>query len=935
MNQTSTCETHFLGWDAPLLPAAAQFLGERFHARDTIDLSKLICVLPSARGMVNLERCLHQAALGIGAKLRLPKITTIGQLAETLYEPQLPVALELEQTLAWARVLRTIPPIDLKPLIPVVPEPDPIGPWVDFGGTLRRLQEELAANLLSFDDVALATETEAERRRWILLATIYHAYLSELDSAQLCDPHVARRQAVLDGKCTSDKTIVLIGTSDLSAAMTEMLRSLTSTVLALVSAPIHESGRFDSFGSIKTDSWLEHQLPAEDHHFVTAGDISDQAQAVAESIDQVRNDYSNAEITVGVTDESHVGPVEVELRGVGIPSYRHLGWTLSETAIGRLMTLITAHLRRQTWQSLAALVRHADVCAMIGRKLESENSSWLTALDKLLADYFPVRLDATLPTKALDSCQPAAEIVEIIHAWLAGFSKPEQTISQWSRTLDQCIEQLYEERLPVHGRQRTSKAVEKAREVLDRFARLNSHLDMSISSGAAMEMLTSRLMEVRFGEELQPDDVEIAGWLDLALDTSPVLIVVGLNHPFVPSAVTSDPFLPGSLRTKLRLADNERRFARDVYATHVMLTTRPQIKFIVGQRSADGSPTPPSRLMAAAPPKDSARRVLQLLDTKRPQVNIDHRWNGGPETTDLPIPKADADEGKSVTAMSVTAFQLYLTCPYRFYLRYIKKIQPLSDDGNELAANQFGDLIHNTLDLFGQNLDQRDEGNPTKIESFLIEHLHAYAARQYGDSASISVALQVAQAERRLRVVAQRQAERIAAGWQIKFVEKSAGEQQGSGIEVDGRWLTLNGRFDRIDYHSKTGRWAILDYKTHGHPPHKKHLKKTENGYQWLELQLPLYRMMARYLDIDADPLEVQLGYFNISQKDAETKINIADFGEDLMSQAKEKIHETVRNIWAGRFEPTTDPVIFDDYSMILQTGVAGKLLASIGDQDE
>ena len=882
-----------------------------------------------------MARCLNQLAQNMGRSLRPPRITTVGELAELLYQAPRPLALELEQTLAWTRALQSMAPHDLKPLFPTVPEPEPIGPWVDFSGMLRRLHEELAAHCYSFDDVARTTETANERRRWELLASIHQRYLSELAAAGLCDPHVARQQAVSQGKCSSNQSIVLIGTSDLSNAMTQMLQSLASPVLALVAAPQHQSDRFDPLGCIQTDSWIDHHLPVQDDHFVTAGDISDQTRAVAESIELFRKKFANSEITVGVTDESHVGAVEVELRSVGISSYRHLGWTLAETAVGRLLNLVSVHLRRQTWQSLAALVRHADVCALVSRQLKSDSTTWLTNSDNLLADHYPIRIDDPLPADVHEKYGLAVDIAQWVQSWLSDFTKPEQTISQWSHALDHCLEQLYAERLSAADIQRTAKGVAKAREVLQRFAALNSGLDMSISGGAAMEMLAGRLAEVRLGDELSTDDVEIAGWLDLSLDDSPALVVVGFNHPFVPSAVTSDPFLPGSLRTKLRLADNERRFARDVYAAHLMLTTRPQVRFIVGQTSADGSPTPPSRLLAAAPPVDSARRVLLLLDTERPTFKLDDRWNQGPKTTRLPIPAVDTSKGAQVSQLSVTAFQLYLTCPYRFYLRYIEKIKPLSDDGSELAANQFGDLIHNTLDLFGRDPSERDEADPAKIYQYLMEHLQHYAASRYGTSANTSVALQVAQAERRLKVVAQRQAERIADGWRIQHVEKSAGKEQGSGIEVDGRWMTLNGRFDRIDFHPQSGRWAILDYKTHGDLPQKKHLKKTDSGYQWLELQLPLYRMMAPFLQIPVDPMEVDLGYFNISQKDAETNINIATFGEDLMSQAKELIHQIIRNIWAGKFEPTDKPVVFDDYWMILQTGIADKLLVGVGEDDE
>jgi ATP-dependent helicase/DNAse subunit B len=561
---------------------------------------------------------------------------------------------------------------------------------------------------------------------------------------------------------------------------------------------------------------------------------------------------------------------------------------------------------------------------MVGRKLDAENTTWLTQLDNLLADHFPVRLGDHLPQRVAQKFEIASDVASIIQSWLADFRVPQQTICEWSQAFARCLEQLYEDRLDLPGRERTAMAVEKAKQVLERFADLNAHLDMSIDSAAAMEMLTGRLSDVRFGEVLQDDDVEIAGWLDLALDTSPALIVVGMNHPFVPATVTSDPFLPGALRTKLRMADNDRRYARDAYAAHLMASTRRDTCFIVGQMSADGSPTPPSRLIAAAPPKDSARRVLQLLDSQREPVEVDHRWNNGPQHTDLPIPKLDArTELQEINSISVTAFGDYLTCPYRFYLRHVLRCRPLDDSGRELAANQFGDLIHNALDLYGNDLERRDESNPEKIKSLMIEYLHDYARDRYGDSATTSVALQVAQAERRLDVVAQRQAERIANGWRIRHAEISAGEKQGSGLEVDGQWMTINGRIDRIDHHPETGRWAILDYKTHGTAPEKTHFKKTNAGIEWHELQLPLYRIMAPHLGIDVDPIEIELGYFNISQKDSETKINIADFGEVLMRQAKDEILRCIRDIRAGKFEPTEQPVQYDDYAMILQTGVA------------
>jgi hypothetical protein len=73
--------------------------------------------------------------------------------------------------------------------------------------------------------------------------------------------------------------------------------------------------------------------------------------------------------------------------------------------------LLADHLSQSTWQSLAALLRHADVYDFIERMLlqrEADNSNdqpvsdgrWLVSLDNLLAEHYPTRLGH--PTDAKD-----------------------------------------------------------------------------------------------------------------------------------------------------------------------------------------------------------------------------------------------------------------------------------------------------------------------------------------------------------------------------------------------------------------------------------------------------------------------------------------------------------------------------------------------------
>ena len=972
---STSCETLFLGWDAPLLPKAVRLLRDRFATEDRLHLASLDCVLPSAHGVHRLAELLTRQAGEEGLELELPRIMTLGQLPERLYRPPRPVALEFEQTLAWARVLRGMEPEHLQPLIPIVPPADPIGPWLELAGTLRGLHEELASSRRSFAEVAQLAENNVERSRWSLLRRIQTDYLRELEDVGLCDPFMARRAAIEQDRCRSDRMIVLIGTSDLSDAVVEMLRALESPMIALVAAPANKSDYFDEFGCVNTSAWLNYHLPIEDHQLIPAGDMLDQCAAVAEVIAEYGRDYSADQITVGVTDPSQVGPIEVELRSCGVATHRHLGWTVSQTALGRLFDLTAVHLQRSSWQSLAALGRHADVHAWVSTQLTDRNGDWLTQLDQLLSQHFPVRLDDPLPPEAVKRCPLAQEVGELITRWLACFRGEAKPISVWSPAVERWLATLYGSEWQEGGKAdgapedgppgapapgapapgapapdalspdapapddrvggRTRLALEASGRVLRRFSDLHPGLDLSVEGPVALEMLSARLAQVRVLEQAEPNDVEILGWLDLALDDAPALVVNGLNHPFVPRSVTADPFLPGALRSKLPIEDNDRRYARDLYAMQLMVSTRPATRFIVGRSGADQSPTPPSRLLTAADARDIARRVRLLLGSRREAAPIEHPWDQpavdpGPGRHPLAIPPLEAKPGE-VTGLSVTAFRDYLTCPYRFYLRHVLKLKPLDDSVNELAANQYGDLIHGALELFGKSR-YRDEADPRRIERHLVDYLHQYASQHYSQSSSTAVQIQLAQAERQLGAVALAQARRIADGWRIEQVEASVGPEQNARIVVDGEPFNIRGRFDRIDVCPRGDKkiWSILDYKTHGHPPEKKHLKKTDQGLQWVDLQLPLYRMMVPFLGIDADPADVSLGYFNISGKEGETKINEASFSDALLEQAEELIHDCIRRIRAVDFAPTQERVSFDDYGMILQTGVAGNLLEQV-----
>ena len=671
-----------------MLPRVAAQLRQRFASSGRLDLGDLVCVLPSSRGTERLRSLIDQEAEQGELQLSPPELITVGQLASRLYRPARPIALDFEQTLAWAHVLMNRHADALRPLVTNVPVGESITTWLELAGTIRRLHTELASNGLTFDEVAAASESKIEQQRWGLLSELFADYLRSLDEAGLADPYGSARQAVERSQCRSEQTIVLVGTTDLNESLIAMLRKLNVAsgdrrvpTIAFIAAPASDAFRFDEYGNVDTQSWLEHELTIDDRQLISAGDVADQARAVTETIADYASRYRADEVTVGVTDESLVAPVELQLRGCGVATYRHLGWAVSETSVGRLFQLTASYLQRGSWQSLAALVRHGDVHALITKRLGAsrESDDWLIQLDEMLRSHFPLRVAEPVPAAAITHYPLAVEVASVVESWLKPFAAPPdpgkprsgkprsgKPLARWSVDIAKWLETLFAPAIPTDvAESRTSMAVEATRRLIDRFSNLNPQLDVPVSGSGAIEMIASRLNELRVVKAAESDDVEILGWLDLALDDAPAMVIVGMNHPYVPAAVTSDPFLPGSLRTRLRMADNERRYARDAYALHVILSSRPEARLIVGRTAADASPTPPSRLLAAASLEETAGRVRKLFDARRDVVAVRHRWDDGPACTQLPIPTLPVDDFE-VTTMSVTAFRDYLSVPIGF-----------------------------------------------------------------------------------------------------------------------------------------------------------------------------------------------------------------------------------------------------------------------------
>lgn len=929
----------FLDWDRPALPAAAAYLLDQYAMMGAADLSRVVVVVPGRRAGRRLMELLIEEAETRKVRLTPPPIDTVGRIPERLYKARRKFASDLVNKFAWTAALRKLDDDLLRTVIPDPPQNHDIGRWLSFGELLWKQHRELAAEGLDFQDVITRGEDISEfdeGERWKVLRSVQESCLAMLDDLDLWDLQSARLFAIKHEECRTDQDIVLVGTADLNLATREMLDKVADRVTALVHAPERLKKRFDEFGCIIPDAWVNAKIELNDDQFCVSEGPSEQALEVVRTLVSYDGHHRIDDITIGVADDNLVPEIQRVLSDHELRTRWVVGQQLSESRPYRLLKAVANYLESEQFDTFAALVRHCDLDAWICRQPAefpdstteddaADKSPWLAKLD----DYFNKFLPSKLGTWS--EADKGAGGLEAVHAHLSGLlhsmSEKKRSLAQWVRPITELLMTVYSDVEFDVERSADSYALQackKIHELLLTHEGIPERLMPKVAATQAIRLLLAELTSESVPPPPDDDALEILGWLELPLDDAPALIVTTFNDGFVPGSLNSDAFLPNTMRRHLGLLDNRRRYARDAYALSALRASRRQLKLITGRRDLRGDPLRPSRLLFATDEVAIAERVLKCFgadnhqtaavssvkfDSKNiPAVNSDERRLQLPR----PLPL-----NRPIERLSVTAFRTYLACPYRFYLQHVLRLRHVDDSASELDALQFGNLMHDVLHLFGTG-SQKNSRSANDIRTELRRILKEVADEQLADSRLAAVNVQLRQIEKRLDAFADWQAERAALGWVIRHCEVSFKERNVRLNLKDGGSIQLDGRIDRIDQLGGTSQYAIFDYKSGESvkDPRKAHLKNDE----WLDLQLPLYHYMAQQMGING---EIHLGYISLPKDTDKVQDHTAEFTDGELSDAVEKAGEIASAVIREQFWPPQDvgPIMYSEYAAIVQNG--------------
>lgn len=908
-----------------MLPQVVEFLARGWTGEGPLDLSDLLVVVPTRQAGRRLREALAVYAAQHRQAVLAPRVLGPDQLIEP--PAATAVATPLESLLAWTEVLREIDLDACRSVFPVNPPERNFGWALGLARMLMKLQQDLAEGGLRLADVEERAGDFPETGRWRQLGALEQIHAARLSRDGLVDAQNAKIAAVQNPALpVGVRRIVVAAVPDPLPLAVQVLamHARALPVGVIVHASLEEAAHFDDWGLPQADAWTHRvlTLPEFESRIHLDADPAAQATRLVRQVQAYAGTVGR--LAIGIADADVLPPTESALRAAGLPVFNPEGRVRRQEGFYHLLAALAGLASAPDFAALSALARCPDVLTWLAtaRGRDFSAASWLAGLDELHARHLPADLAAAVNHAAhlRDFPGLAAELVLIER--LRGIL----IRGRFSESVAAVLTELFAAQTQIPAPAwvdaveawmdivRGCAAVEKRRPEMDRADWWQIALGL-------------------YGDSKQPEEkpdgaLELQGWLELAWEDAPHLVVAGLNDGRVPDAVAGDAFLPESLRVKLGLKSNEARFARDAYLLQTLAATRTtegRLDLLYGKFSGEGEPLRPSRLLLRCPDPELPARVKFLFrapELPGPAVAWRRAWR-------LTLPRRGPD-----ARVSVTALKSWLRCPLRFYLQHVLGMEAVDPAKRELDAFDFGTLCHGSLEAMARDPAMRDCTDERVLSDFLLADFERRMRARYGRELTLPLLVQQESARQRLAKAAGVQAQERAAGWQILDVERK--------FELPVGGMLIVGKIDRIERHEPSGAWRVLDYKTsdtavHPAEAHLRSPRRDEDmpawaGWSggerlrvWSDLQLPLYR---RVIAAEASGAALHCAYFNLPKAAGETGLRVWEqFTPEMEASAWACTQGVVAAIQAGEFrrprELTGREAELDGFATLFHGGAA------------
>ncbi len=914
----------FLGWDRPLAAAVAAHLAPRPTPPCT-DLSACLVVVPTRQAGRRLQDALAARCAAAGSGLLLPRIETPAWFTDPARMGR--KAAPAAELACWLELLRTID----RQRFPVLFS----GAMAPAGGLLAearlfcRLRRLLAEAGYDCGRVAalVAAGGGGERDLWFELARLEELYLAMaaergvVDTARIamelaCGPRIAGGVG----------RVVVAAVPDPLPLLPRVLERLAASGLAveiLVQAPERLADDFDLWGRPLPEVWGQRAIDLSGARIVVGRDPADQAARLVAELGRLQADV--ARLGVCVADSDVARPLVALFSDAGLLAHDPAGRPLASHPLFLLLDAIRRLLEEGSAEAAAAFLRHPDVLACLAghgaapgtdggdggeASRAGREEALLADLDALFAQCLPADVSGLLRgCGRFPRLAPAAALVREVSR-LAAAEDPVAGI-------EGLLGHLFAGRWLDPSDPDDQEFQRAGRWLRLLLGECRGPAAWGVGPGGILSLVCERAREIRLYDPAGEADVDVEGWLEAPWLAAPCLVVAGMNEGRVPLPPAGHPWITDSLASRLGLPSASRLLARDAFLLAALAAGRRdapgRLLLGLGRWSAEQEPLLPSRLLFLADDPDLVQRAERLFA-------VPPATPPPPPTLAFACDLRRVPEPPPLTRLTVSQVRDYLHCPFRYFLRHCCGMAAGPEGGEEMDAATFASLAHQALRCLGREPAVWRCGDGERIGRFLADCLHGLARQRFGSRPAVPVLWQLEVLRQRLAACGRVQAG-LAAEWEIVAVE-----QEVSRV-VDG--VRIEGRIDRIDRHRRTGAFRIIDYKVgdQAKDPCSSHLASpgshpvpafalvTASGKErrWLDLQLPLYRMLAAGIVGDAP---VVLAYWNVPKPLTEVGIREWDtFDDGLLIAARRCLDGVIAGVRGRRFWPPAVRPAYDEFA--------------------
>lgn len=918
----STPTLTFLGWNKPAIELVAGQL-ERLNAEAPADFRRATVVVPTAESGRSLREYMAERA---GRPILMPKIILAGQLLSCKGEN---TASELETMAAWLHILSGA--MSDKPL-----------PWLlDVATQMQRVRKQLEQEVRA-PDWQLSTAQQFvhdylqengeqwenslryEQERWNALRTAF-AGVDEQLAAWGFTPAEQSRAAELAAP-TPRGLVIIACVPELSPLNRLYLQRMADTGAARVeiwvNAPAEEAARFDTFGQpipIIPDGpharmgWSECpiEIPSADSApGIPCNTIhpTGSVQAFGRKVRELAGGCASDEVLLASCDNS-LSPMLVSAFlpewQVSMPEGRSLltteagriprqlcdvctSWNQEDIGSNRAMEDFLTLLRNRTLQRSQT---PAQNLSDFNRYLTELCSEHLPATAHHLLHLMHRQLQETAEEQAQRRLQRYIDytesVVQQIHDCMDASSLP-GCLRKLADSLQRCL-----------SAPEWKRAARLLTDSIRDAAALVAHPSIKCLPHAALMLLAHRVEKqspgALEGAGERDKAINLRGWRELCYAWAPKVILAGMHDGYVPERMPADAYLPNAYRSFLDMTSDTTRCARDSFLLTSLLHSRPAgaVHFVLASCSVDGTPIAPSSLLLRCnTPAETAERVSWLFSDAPAETNAaayDLLPFITPETTDatagsmedvaLIAPGISNPYTDSQRTFSPSAIKNFLSCPLRFWMERLLKIDPgdaLEEGKSEPDAAEYGTLLHAILQDITTRFASADAGSDfaalaEEISTYAGQAAATHVVRQYGDEEDklpIPIRILLRNLQKSVQEFARQHARELCNGWEVILCEEQLCFQLPAAD--GGAPLLFDMRVDRVDRHREDGRMRVIDYKTNDSDPRSTHWEKltetsaalyrqymptalilqNEKGdnFRWASVQLPLYAEALRQI---------------------------------------------------------------------------------------